>query len=223
MKFMLSLVIIPLSYAFNVNTSAPKQSYYFTYIGGPFPKDVYNAWSGTYPLVSITRGVRIKVEYKVLSSGEGKHALIKKQSSFAATETGLITNDEIREGEGKLRVFPVAAGSVFFLINYKVTIGYNIPGFQSLILNREILVGIFNGTINEWGHSDILALNPSLRTVLNGHSPAITIIKRREEIRFHDLFTIAEPLVSFQEHYHLSLLNGILNTAHFHLQVDGRG
>jgi hypothetical protein len=123
MKFILS-VLIRISYAFKANASIQhsplrsksqmmKQSYYFNYIGGPFPKEVYNAWSGAYPLIAITRGVRIKLEYKALSSGEGKHALIKKQSSFASTETGLIDSNEIREGEGKLRVLPVAAGCVF--------------------------------------------------------------------------------------------------------------
>ena len=40
-----------------------------------------------------------------------------------------------------------------------VVLAYNLPGVANLILSRDQIVGIYNGTITRWNDSGIQALN----------------------------------------------------------------
>jgi len=41
-------------------------------------------------------------------------------------------------------------------------LAYNIPGVTNLVLTREQIVGIYNGSINNWGHSTFAKHNPGV-------------------------------------------------------------
>ena len=48
----------------------------------------------------------------------------------------------------------------FSFLDRAIDIAYNIPGLESLNLNSEAVVGIFNGTIRKWNHPIIVKMNP---------------------------------------------------------------
>ena len=41
-----------------------------------------------------------------------------------------------------------------------VTLPYNIPGISRLVLTRDAVVGIYNGTINRWNDPELRSTNP---------------------------------------------------------------
>lgn len=76
----------------------------------------------------------------------------------------------------------------YFLFTFSaIVLAFNIPGVQSLILNRDLLVGIHNGTYKFWNSSAIQAENPS--TSLPGER--IVVAARADRSGSTEIFTTA--------------------------------
>jgi phosphate transport system substrate-binding protein len=94
-----------------------------------------------------------------------------------------LTDAEYTAGKD-LQMYPVLAGSVVVI--------YNLEGAKAgdpvLVLDRETLVGIYNGTIKTWNDPKIAKLNPDLKTL---SAKPITAAHRSDGSGTTEIFTNA--------------------------------
>ena len=151
--------------------------------GATFPLPVYTEWTYAYQYVDPS----VSINYQGIGSGGGKKAIVDRTVDFAGSDS-LLKDEEYTAG-GDLQMYPMIAGAVVPI--------YNIDGLTSddpaLILSREVLVGIFDGSINNWSDPAIAALNPSLAGKLP--DSGITVVHRSDGSGTTEIFTKA--LASF--------------------------
>eukprot|EP01113_Clastostelium_recurvatum_P036762 TRINITY_DN5296_c0_g1_i4.p1 TRINITY_DN5296_c0_g1~~TRINITY_DN5296_c0_g1_i4.p1 ORF type:complete len:1404 (-),score=304.85 TRINITY_DN5296_c0_g1_i4:28-4098(-) len=100
---------------------------------------LFESWSSAYS----TLVADVEVQYT------GADTLNRTSPSFQSFEAPLANIDKV--------YVPVAAGAL--------AIVYNLPGVPvstHLVLTRDVLVGIYAGSITRWNHARITSLNPSL-------------------------------------------------------------
>ncbi|RUS21415.1 hypothetical protein BC937DRAFT_92750 [Endogone sp. FLAS-F59071] len=118
--------------------------------GASFPDSVYSVWATTF---SSRTYEDVAVSYLATGSTTGITEIINGSMQFAGSDAEL--DDQQYALGGDLQMLPTMAGAV--------GIAYNVPeadaANQSIILSRQALVGIFNGTILNWNHSLIQATN----------------------------------------------------------------
>ena len=104
---------------------------------------------------------RLQINYQGIGSGGGKKAIIEGTVDFAGSDS-LLKAEEYEAGKD-LQMYPILAGAVVIIYNFKPARDYpadfNVP---ALVLDRQTLVDIFNGTVNQWNDPKIIALNPQL-------------------------------------------------------------
>ncbi|KAJ3091988.1 Phosphate-binding protein PstS 1 [Quaeritorhiza haematococci] len=100
-------------------------------------------------------------------SGAGKEAMITKQTAWAGSDS-VLRDSEIMRSEGSLRLVPILASGLALI--YYIP---DLPSTYELTLSREVIVGMFNGTITSWNDSAILNLNPALQPYIN-NAAAVT-------------------------------------------------
>jgi phosphate transport system substrate-binding protein len=147
--------------------------------GATFPLPVYTEWTYAYQYVDPS----VAINYQGIGSGGGKKAIVDRTVDFAGSDS-LLSGDEYTAG-GDLQMYPMIAGAVVPI--------YNVEGLTSddpaLILSREVLVGIYDGTINTWNDPAIVALNPSLADKLP--KAGITAVHRSDGSGTTEIFTKA--------------------------------
>ncbi|MEJ2011163.1 MAG: phosphate ABC transporter substrate-binding protein PstS [Anaerolineales bacterium] len=147
--------------------------------GATFPLPVYTEWTYAYQYVDPS----VAINYQGIGSGGGKKAIVDRTVDFAGSDS-LLKDDEYSAG-GDLQMYPMIAGAVVPI--------YNVEGLTSddptLILSREVLVGIYDGTINTWNDPAIVALNPSLADKLP--KAGITAVHRSDGSGTTEIFTKA--------------------------------
>jgi phosphate transport system substrate-binding protein len=147
--------------------------------GATFPLPVYTEWTYAYQYVDPS----VAINYQGIGSGGGKKAIVDRTVDFAGSDS-LLSDDEYTAG-GDLQMYPMIAGAVVPI--------YNVEGLTSddpaLILSREVLVGIYDGTINTWNDPAIVALNPSLTDKLP--KTGITAVHRSDGSGTTEIFTKA--------------------------------
>jgi phosphate transport system substrate-binding protein len=147
--------------------------------GATFPLPVYTEWTYAYQYVDPS----VAINYQGIGSGGGKKAIVDRTVDFAGSDS-LLSDDEYTAG-GDLQMYPMIAGAVVPI--------YNVEGLTSddpaLILSRELLVGIYDGTINTWNDPAIVALNPSLTDKLP--KTGITAVHRSDGSGTTEIFTKA--------------------------------
>jgi phosphate transport system substrate-binding protein len=147
--------------------------------GATFPLPVYTEWTYAYQYVDPS----VAINYQGIGSGGGKKAIVDRTVDFAGSDS-LLSDDEYTAG-GDLQMYPMIAGAVVPI--------YNVEGLTSddpaLILSREVLVGIYDGTINTWNDPAIVALNPSLADKLP--KAGITAVHRSDGSGTTEIFTKA--------------------------------
>lgn len=147
--------------------------------GATFPLPVYTEWTYAYQYVDPS----VAINYQGIGSGGGKKAIVDRTVDFAGSDS-LLKDEEYTAG-GDLQMYPMIAGAVVPI--------YNIEGFTSedppLIFSREVLVGIYDSSINNWSDPAIVALNPDLAGKLP--NAAITGVHRSDGSGTTEIFTKA--------------------------------
>jgi phosphate transport system substrate-binding protein len=105
----------------------------------------------------------------------------------------LLKPEEYQAGKD-LQMYPILAGAVVVIYNIEPAKeypdGFNVP---ALVLDRQPLVDIYNGTIQQWNDPRLFALNPMLADYLP--AKAITVVHRSDASGTTELFT--KSLASF--------------------------
>src|SRR5512138_1988037 len=113
--------------------------------GATFPLPIYTEWTYAYEYVDPS----VTINYQGVGSGGGKKAIVDGTVDFAGSDSA-VTAAEYTAGKD-LQMYPVLAGSVVFI--------YNLEGVKegdpALVLDRETLVGIYNGTVKTWNDPKI--------------------------------------------------------------------
>jgi phosphate transport system substrate-binding protein len=168
--------------------ASPSDTIQISGAGATFPLPIYAEWTYAYSFVDPA----IEISYEGLSSGFGKRAIIAGTVDFAGSDS-LLKAEEYQAGED-LQMYPILAGAVVIIYNLKPARDY--PGVfetPTLVLDRQTLVDIYNGTVNRWNDPRIIALNPRL----DGYLPeaAITVMHRSDASGTTELLT--KSLISF--------------------------
>jgi len=154
--------------------------------GATFPQPVYSAWTYAYQYVDPS----VAINYQGIGSGGGKKAIIDGTVDFAGSDS-LLKPEEYTSGKD-LQMVPIIAGAVVPI--YNIAFAQGAPA-TPLILNGEVLVGIYNATITMWNDPAIVALNPDLASFLPAEK--ITAVHRSDGSGTTELFTKA--LTSFSQ------------------------
>lgn len=165
-------------------TALPAGSVQINGAGATFPLPVYTEWTYAYQYVDPS----VTLNYQGIGSGGGKKAIIDNTVDFAGSDS-LVTDEEYTNGKD-LQMYPMVAGAVVPV--------YNIEGFPAdkvLTLDRNTLVGIYNGKITQWNDPAIAALNPGITLP----DKAITAVHRSDGSGTTEIFTRA--LSSFSDEW----------------------
>jgi len=164
------------------STSLPAGSVQINGAGATFPLPVYTEWIYAYQYVDPS----VTLNYQGIGSGGGKKAIVDNTVDFAGSDS-LVNNDEYTAGKD-LQMYPMVAGAVVPI--------YNVEGItQTISLDGNVLVGIFNSTINKWDDPAIAALNPGLSLP----DASITAVHRSDGSGTTEIFTKA--LSAFREQW----------------------
>lgn len=156
--------------------------------GATFPLPIYTQWTYAYSYVDTA----VEINYQGIGSGSGKKAIIAGAVDFAGSDS-LLKADEYETGKD-LQMYPILAGAVVIIYNFKPAKDYA-ADFRApaLVLDRQTLVDIYNGTVRMWNDPKIIALNPQLADYLP--NAVITVVHRSDGSGTTELFT--KSLTSF--------------------------
>lgn len=156
--------------------------------GATFPLPIYTEWMYAYSFVDPT----VAINYQGIGSGGGKKAIIAGTVDFAGSDS--LLNDEEYAAGKDLQMYPLLAGAVVIIYNIQPSKDYP-PDFEvpRLVLDRQTLVGIYNGTVTQWDDPKLIALNEPLADYLP--EAVITVIHRSDASGTTELFT--RSLASF--------------------------
>ncbi|MHC1741298.1 MAG: phosphate ABC transporter substrate-binding protein PstS [Anaerolineaceae bacterium] len=156
--------------------------------GATFPLPVYTQWTYAYQYVDPS----VVLNYQGTGSGAGKSGILDNTLDFAGSDS-LLSADQYTQGKD-LQMYPMLAGAV--VVIYNVSWAKDFPAdFKAspIVLDRQTLAAIYNGTVNKWNDPAIMALNPTL----DGYLPdaTITVVHRSDGSGTTEIFTKA--LTSF--------------------------
>jgi phosphate transport system substrate-binding protein len=147
--------------------------------GATFPQPVYAEWTYAYQYVDPS----VTINYQGIGSGGGKNAIIGGTVDFAGSDS-LLSDDEYTKGKD-LQMYPALAGAAVLI--------YNVEGLKAgdpaIVLDRNTVVGIFNGKIKTWNDPAILATNDALKSKLPAKQ--ITVVHRSDGSGTTEMFTKA--------------------------------
>lgn len=174
-------------------TTLPDGSVKINGAGATFPLPVYTEWTYAYQYVDPS----VAINYQGIGSGGGKKAMLDGTVDFAGSDS-LLKDEEYTAGKD-LQMYPIVAGAVVPIYNISFTtvkVGDKTPtpaAPAKLILDRNTLVGIYNGVITKWNDPAIVAINPDLKDKLP--DAQITAVHRSDGSGTTELFT--KSLASF--------------------------
>jgi phosphate transport system substrate-binding protein len=155
-------------------TALPAGSVQLNGAGATFPLPVYTEWIYAYQYVDPS----VTLNYQGIGSGGGKKAIIDNTVDFAGSDS-LLTDAEYTSGKD-LQMYPMVAGAVVPI--------YNVEGVtQTLTLDGNLLVGIYNATVTKWNDPAIAALNASIKLP----DKSITVVHRSDGSGTTEMFTNA--------------------------------
>jgi phosphate transport system substrate-binding protein len=158
-------------------TALPQGSIQINGAGATFPLPVYTEWNYAYPYVDPS----VTMNYQGIGSGGGKKAIVDNTVDYAGSDS-LLKQEEYDAGKD-LQMYPMLAGAVVPI--------YNLEGFTAedptLVVDGNILVSIYNGTITKWNDPAITALNPDLAAKLP--NATITGVHRSDGSGTTEIFT----------------------------------
>lgn len=142
--------------------------------GSTFIQPVVSDWIYAYQYIDPS----VTLNYQGIGSGGGKKSIIDNTVDFAGSDS-VLKDAEYTSGKD-LQMYPMLAGAVVPI--------YNLSGLtQPLILNGNILAGIFSGTITKWNDPAIATLNPGVSLP----DATITAVHRSDGSGTTEIFTDA--------------------------------
>jgi phosphate transport system substrate-binding protein len=145
--------------------------------GATFPLPIYTEWTYAYSYVDPA----VVINYQGIGSGGGKKAIVDGTVDFAGSDS-LLSQDEYDAGKD-LQMYPAVAGAEVMIYNVEGLA----PDDPPLVFSREVLVGIYDGTINTWNDPAITALNPDVASKLP--NATITAVHRSDGSGTTEIFT----------------------------------
>lgn len=170
-------------------TPLPAGSVQITGAGATFPLPLYTQWTYAYQFVDPS----VAINYNGVGSGAGKSAIIANTVDFAGSDS-LLSDQNYTDGKD-LQMYPMVAGAVVPVYNIALkpvptpAAGATAIKLPALVLDRQTLVDIYNGTVNNWSDPKIVALNPDLKDYLP--SATITTVHRSDASGTTEIFTRA--------------------------------
>ncbi|MCB0120181.1 MAG: phosphate ABC transporter substrate-binding protein PstS [Anaerolineales bacterium] len=149
--------------------------------GATFPLPIYTEWTYAYSYVDPA----VVINYQGIGSGGGKKAIIDGTVDFAGSDS-LLKAEEYDAGKD-LQMYPMVASAVVVIYNVAYE---NVPDGTTpakLVLDRQTLVDIFNGKVNNWTDPAIVELNPDLKDFLP--NATITVVHRSDGSGTTEIFT----------------------------------
>ena len=174
-------------------TPLPAGSVQITAAGATFPLPLYTQWTYAYQYVDPS----VAINYNGVGSGAGKTAIINNTVDFAGSDS-VLSDQNYTDGKD-LQMYPMVAGAVVPVYNLAFKpvptpeAGKTAITLPKLILDRQTLVDIYNGTVTTWNDPKIIALNPGLKDYIP--AAAITTVHRSDSSGTTEIFTRA--LTSF--------------------------
>ena len=170
-------------------TPLPAGSIQVTAAGATFPLPLYSQWTYAYQFVDPS----VVITYNGVGSGAGKTAIIANTVDFAGSDS-LLSDQNYTDGKD-LQMYPMVAGAVVPVYNIAFkpvptpAAGKTAISLPKLVLDRQTLVDIYNGTVTMWNDPKIIALNSGL----NDYMPAATIttVHRSDASGTTEIFTRA--------------------------------
>ena len=165
-------------------TSLPPGSVQINGAGATFPLPVYTEWTYAYSYVDPA----VVINYQGIGSGGGKKAIVDNTVDFAGSDS-LLKDEEYQAG-GDLQMYPMLAGAVVVIYNLEPVTEYPADFTPpAIILDRQTLVDIYNGTVNNWSDPKIVGLNPDMAEYLP--DTQITVVHRSDGSGTTEIFTKA--------------------------------
>ena len=170
-------------------TPLPAGSIQITGAGATFPLPLYSQWTYAYQFVDPS----VAINYNGVGSGAGKTAIIANTVDFAGSDS-LLTDQNYTDGKD-LQMYPMVAGAVVPVYNIAFkpvptpAAGATAITLPKLVLDRQTLVAIYNGTVTMWNDPKIMALNPGLKDYMP--ATAISTVHRSDASGTTEIFTRA--------------------------------
>src|SRR5512136_835127 len=118
--------------------------------GATFPQPLYEDWAFAFS----QRDPSVVINYAGGGSGQGIKDIKAGTVDFAGTDA--LLSDKDYKDAPSLQMLPTVAGAV--------VLAYNIKGVtQTLTLDANTVVGIYQGTIANWNDPAIAILNPEAK------------------------------------------------------------
>lgn len=118
--------------------------------GATFPLSLYKSWIQEYRRLH----PEVTLSYEPVGSGEGVRRLIGGEVDFGASDAAMSDEEMARVDRG-VKLIPATAGII--------VVAYNLKGVQgTLMLPRDLYVGIFSGEVRRWDDPRIRQANPGL-------------------------------------------------------------
>jgi len=122
--------------------------------GATFPNPIYSKWFSEYHKLHPD----IQMNYQSLGSGAGIHQVTEGTVDFGASDMPM-TDGQLAEAQDKRKTkilnIPTVLGAV--------VPAYSIPGVSGEVkFTRDVLAGIFLGTITKWNDPAITSVNPGI-------------------------------------------------------------
>src|ERR1051325_3135741 len=163
-------------------TPLPAGSVQINGAGATFPLPIYTEWTYAYSYVDPA----VVINYQGIGSGGGKKAIVDGTVDFAGSDS-LLKPEEYTAGKD-LQMYPMVASAVVPIYNIawakEVPSGTTLP---KLVLDRQTLVDIYNGKVNNWNDPKIVNLNPDLKDYLP--DAGITAVHRSDGSGTTEIFT----------------------------------
>ena len=118
--------------------------------GATFPAPLYQRWSVEFNKVQ----PGVKVNYQSVGSGAGVKNFIQGVVDFGASDAAM-NDEEIAKVKQGAVMIPATAGEIVY--------AYNLPGVTDLKLSREVMAGIYLGTVTKWNDPLIVKDNPGAK------------------------------------------------------------
>jgi phosphate transport system substrate-binding protein len=118
--------------------------------GATFPYPIYGKWFDAY-----AKSTGIRINYQSIGSGGGIRQFTEGTVDFGATD-GPMTTEQMAAVNGNVLHVPTVLGAD--------VIAYNLPelGSGTLVVDGDVIAGIFLGAITKWNDPKLKALNPGL-------------------------------------------------------------
>ena len=133
-----------------LSTGSAVQAQQLSGAGASFPAPLYQRWGAEYSKLHPA----VQVNYQSVGSGAGVKNFIQGVVDFGASDAAMSDADIAKVAKGAVLI-PATAGEIVF--------AYNLPGVDKLNLSREVMAGIYLGTVTKWDDALIVKDNPGVK------------------------------------------------------------